>query len=171
MKKILWCTCILLVLAGTIVCSAFYVKKNIHARDKEIVEEVSGGTLYVYGKKITSKDVTIHYRDDHSSYSDLPFTELLQSLGFNVEWIDSNTANILCNDDEYILNLSEATFLKAEDSKNLILPLPDGQQTYTILYKELILDTTTITNAVRNMGKDICVKLDYEKNIVYITDS
>ena len=92
------------------------------------------GTLYVNGTDITSINVTIRkekfsnpvlpfpnsfivkisdlFSKGYYYHADLPLTEVLKSLGMNVEWVDDNSAEVKYNDEKYILSLAEVSLIK-----------------------------------------------------------
>lgn len=133
----------------------------------EINEEI--GTLYIKGKKITNENVSICYRDDYPPYPNLPFIKILENMGFNVEWINENNAKIVYGNEEYVLNMSESTLFKMNEDINLIQASPGSYMTYSVLNKEVVLDSETLINTLHNMGKDINFKLDFDKSTVYMT--
>lgn len=134
----------------------------------EINEKI--GTLYINGEKITSENVSICYRNDYPPYFNLPFIKILENMGFNIEWTNENNAQIIYNNKEYVLNISESSLLKKNEDINLIQQSPGSYMTYNILDKEVILDGETLINTLHNMDKDISFKLDFDKSIVYITN-
>ena len=125
------------------------------------------GMLNVNGKDIISENVKIH-----KNYADLPFTDVLKALGFNVVWLNGNNAEIILNDKKYILNLAEVSFIEDGKNNNLILP-PPGSRTYNceVLEKELILDSVTVHSVMYLMKRKININIDHDKLIVYITEA
>lgn len=168
MKKVVLYACIPLLLIGISMWTVVYFGRN-GIGDKDIVkEENNSGMLNIYGNDITKENVTIHYIEN-ASYADLPFTEVLKGLEFNVEWVDNNTANISYKDKKYLLDLTAVSLTEVGDDDNLIFPPVGGPCTRIVLDRELILDSTTIKSAIEDMDKNIYIKFDHAKLIVYIT--
>lgn len=169
MKKLTLYACVSLLAIGAVVCVVIYFGKSKLGADKNIVEEVKNGTLYIHGSEITQENVTIHYIEN-LSYADLPFTEVLKGLGFNIEWVDDNTADISYKDKKYVLDLTAVSFTEVGSNSNRF-GVPGSRMYYTISQKELILDSTTIQGALFLIGYDVFIDIDYDKSIVYITES
>ena len=128
------------------------------------------GTLVVNNGTAITENVVIHFKEN-SNYADLPFTEVLKALGFNVEWMNDNVADMTYNDIKLRLDLEEASLTKEGFNSNLIIP-PPGSRTfnYKVLDNELILDSNTIHSILYTIRK-IHISIDSENLIVYITES
>lgn len=140
----------------------------LFCKDKDMGKD---GTLNINGMDITKDHVILH-NNRKNNYADLPFIEILKSLGYNVVWSDDSNAVITCNEKTYILNLAEVSLkLKDGDNQNIIEP-PNGVRhyRYTVLEKELILDSGTIIDAMYFMKDPIRVTIDHDKSIVYVTE-
>jgi hypothetical protein len=154
-KWILVSTCGLLLMIATAGVLIYIIKTTTKA-----------GTLYVNGNEITSENVTIH-----SNYADLPFTEVLRGLGINIEWVDNNTAELTCNGQKYTLDLDEASLTDYGCVNNFLIPAP-GSTTfnYTVLEKELVIDSNTIHSIMYAMENNVSISIDQKKSIVYVTE-
>lgn len=156
-KKIIWVTaCVFLValIGGGILYAFEYSPKS--------------GELIINGVAVTQENVVLH-----SSYADLPLTEVMKSFNMEVNWIDENVAEITYEDKKYSLNLSEISLIEVEPdctNYNLITPAPGGRRHYTVLEKELILDSVTIKCALYKMGINIYIDVDRKEQIVSIVE-
>ena len=121
------------------------------------------GVLKMNGVDITQENVRIH-----SNYVELPLIEIMKSLGMRVEWVDKSTAEITYEEKKYILNLSKVSLIEVGENFNLLLPAPGGKRFYTVLEKELVLDSNTIKSAMYQMGVKINVDINRKERIVYI---
>lgn len=130
------------------------------------VNTPTSGTLYVNGSGITSENVKIY-----GNYADLPFTEVLKGLGINVEWVDSSTAEFICNGQKYTLNLAEETLTKYGEDKDLLSIIAPGTTFVhqVVLEKELVLDSNTLLDNMYAMGNRLTISIDQQKSIVYLT--
>ncbi len=124
------------------------------------------GLLKMNGVDITKENVIIH-----SNYAELPLTEVMKSLDMKVDWIDKSTAEITYKDKKYTLNLSNVSLIEVGQSSNLLLPPPGGNRFYTVLEKELILDSNTIKSTMYQMGIKIHIDIDDKEQIVYVIET
>ena len=120
--------------------------------------------LTMNGAVIAQENVTIR-----SNYTELPLTEVMKSLGMDVNWLDKSTARITYNDKKYTLNLTNITLLEDGQNHNLLLPAPGGKRHYTVLDKELILDSNTIKSVMYLMGIHLKIDIDQKEQIVTIS--
>ncbi len=125
------------------------------------------GTLIVNNKTVVTENIVIHFKKN-ANYADLPLIEVMKNLGMTVDWIDENTAEIVCEDKNYVINLSKVSLVEFEQNYNLLSPPPGGERSYEILDKELILDSCTMKSALNQMGVKIEVVIDYTEFVVYI---
>lgn len=180
-KIILFVTCAVLLLSIGLGGALIYFEKP----------KIMSGTLNVNGTDITSKNVTIRkekfsnpvlpfpnsfivkisdlFSKGYYCYGDLPLTEVLKSLGMSVEWVDDNTANIKYEDKKYTLDLAKVSIVEVGTTHNLISAAPGGHRVYTVLDRELILDSNTIKGFMYEIRKKIDIHIDLDKLIVYIT--
>ena len=163
-KLILPLACCVLVLVvgigGAIMC---FGKSE---RDPEIKIGVPHvGTLYVNSQRIATEHVVIY-----TAYVELPLVKILEGLGFDVEWVDDNTADITYNDKKYVLNLSEASLVEDGKTGNYIIPAP-GNRTFRCkaVEKDLILDGNTVFNILYFI-KRVNIRTDRNHLIVNIFD-
>ena len=179
-KLILYLSCILVLTIGIGSAFVYYGRSA-----------TKNGMLNVNGTNITSINVTIRrekfsnpvlpfpnsfivkisdfFSKGYYYHADLPLTEVLKSLGMNVEWVDDNTANVTFEDKKYVLDLAKVSIVEARTTYNLIYPVPGGRRVHTVLDRELILDGNTIKNALYEMGEKINIDIDYDKSIINIT--
>ncbi|MDD2268865.1 MAG: hypothetical protein PHY15_04850 [Eubacteriales bacterium] len=184
MKKriILYVTCIVILLSMGLGGALLYFEKPT----------IKSGTLNVNGADITSINVTIRkekfsnpvvpfpdsfiakindlFNEGYYYHADLPLTEVLESLGMSVEWVDDNTANIAYEDKKYTLDLTNVSIVEVGTTQNHISPLAGGRRVYTVLDRELILDDTTIKWFVHEVGKEIDVRIVFDELVVYLTE-
>lgn len=88
----------------------------------------------------------------HSNYAELPLIEIMHSLGMRVDWVDKSTAEITYEETRYTLNLSKVELIEVGQNFNLLLPPPGGNRFYTVLDKELVLDSNTIKSVMYQIG-------------------
>lgn len=173
MKKIIVCITIIAIISVIVIGGVRYYNWNklpqyYKGGSTEINEQ--SGTLYINERKITSENVSICYRNVYPPYPNLPFIKILENIGFNVEWINENSAKIVHDNEEYVLNMPESTLFKMNKDINLIEPSPGSYMTYKVLNKEVVLDSETLINTLYNMGKDISFKLNLDKFDIYIIE-
>lgn len=128
----------------------------------------SAGTLIVNNKYTIADNVTIYYKEN-SSYNSLPLIEFLEILGADIEWIDEISANVTYKEKKYILNLNEVSLVEEGNSMNLILSADGWRREYTVLDRELLLDSVTVKCAFQFMGDRIYFRYDHDKSIVYVS--
>lgn len=149
-----------------------------------VIEYAKNGSLYINGEFVTDKNVLIYdvkqyyYKDIFDSSpedfksSALPLTEIFKGLGFDVNWIDDNIAEISYEDKKYILNSEEFSIigLQDEDNYNHIQDLYGGWGAGgTVLRRELILNQEHTQDTLFQMGIRNSIEIDYGKSIVNIT--
>ena len=156
---------ILIIIAGGVMLSMW---KKDKTTPKEPQKESQSGTLIVNNGTAVIENVVIHFKEN-ANYADLPLTEVMKSLGMTVAWIDNDTADIAYNEKKYVLKLSEVSLVEFEQSFNLLSPTPGGKRSYTVLNKELVLDSNTMKSALYQMGEDVSIGIDSSKLIVSIT--
>ena len=166
-KRTIFClagfTLALIIILGGVFLFVWNRNKTIH---KEIPEQ--RGILIINNKTNVTENIVIHF-EKNANYADLPLTEVIKNLGMTVDWIDKNTAEIVCKDKKYSLNLSKVSLVEFEQNYNLLSPVPGGKRSYEILDKELILDSCTMKSALHQMGVKVDIVIDYNELIVYIT--
>lgn len=151
-KKIIWlsaCVFLMLCMGGSILFSF---------RDSP-----KCGFLKMNGFYITQENVIIH-----SNYAELPLTEVMKNLNMKVDWCDKSTAEIAWKNKKYTLNLSKVSLIEVGQDSNLLLPPPGGNRFYTVLEKELILDSNTIKSALYQMGIRVDIDINVDERIVHI---
>ena len=154
-RRIMWWTvCIFLILVLGI--SVLFIFKSIP----------KSGLLKINGVGITQENVTIHR---WSHYAELPLTEVMNSLGMEVSWIDNNVAKVTYKTKKYTLNTSEISLIEDGGFENLLNPPPGSQRSYTVLEKELILDSDTVRGAMYLIGIELWIHIDHKEQVVYIT--
>lgn len=136
-------------------------------RNKKDPVPSQSGTLVVNNGTAITEYVVIHFKEN-ANYADLPVTEVLKNLGMTVNWVDSDTAEVVSNDKKYTLNLPKVSLVEFGQDFNLLLPTPGGIRSYKILGQELILDSNTIKSALYQMGEKINIDIDHNKLIINI---
>ena len=151
-KSIIWivvCTILILSIGGGVL----FLYKNASKR----------GMLKIDGVDITKENVMIY-----SDYAELPLTEVMKSLDMKVDWVDESTAAVIYKEKKYTLNLSNVSLVEAGQNFNLLLPPPGGNRLYTVIDKELILDSNTIKSTMYQLGIKINIDINRKEQIVYI---
>ena len=135
-------------------------------------KEVPGqsGTLIVNNGTAITENIVIYYIEN-GSYADVPLIEIMKNFGIDVNWIDSDTAEVIYNDRKYILKLSDFSLIELEKEYNLLSPpLGGGKRTRKVLERELVLDSVTILYTLMDMGIRIKTDIDFDKLIVNISE-
>ncbi|MBQ2445981.1 MAG: hypothetical protein II272_06015, partial [Oscillospiraceae bacterium] len=70
---------------------------------------------------------------------------------------------------KYTLNTSEISLIEDGGFENLLNPPPGSQRAYTVLEKELILDSDTVRGAMYLIGIELWIHIDHKEQVVYIT--
>ena len=154
-RMILFLTCGILALLIGVGGTFMYIGKTA---SKE-------GTLNVNGKSLINVNVKIR-RD----YAELPFTEVLKGLGYNVEWLDGNTAFITYQDEKYVLNLAEVSLVKDGHNSNIIIPAPGSRGIKCeVLENELVIDSNSLYNIMYTIKK-VRISIDRDNFIVSVTE-
>ena len=122
------------------------------------------GELKINGVDITQENVLIYFKR-----AEIPLIETMEGLGMTVNWIDNSTAYIINEGKKYILSLSEVSLIEYGQNINLLLPPPGGDRSYTILEKEVILDSNTVKSVAYLMGVEINIHISHKEKIVYIS--
>ncbi len=122
------------------------------------------GKLKVDGVAITEEAVTLY-----PDYAMLPLIAVMESLDMDVVWLDSQRAEVICTDKNYILDLSAVTLAPMDEKTNLLLPPPGGERVYTVLDQELLLDDNTVKSMLYLMGLAVNIRIDYEDGVAYLT--
>ncbi len=166
MKKTLY-VIMLVVIVLTIpfvVCSCGY-DASPSADNSDLGENDTDTNLIIDGKKISSKNISILEGDAH-----LPLTEVLKGLGYDINWVNDNTANVTRDNAKYILTIDgEASLIIENNDFNLITP-PPGTTTYycKVIEKDVLLDSLTVECVLLFMNDSVRIKVDNENEIVYI---
>ena len=155
-KQILWGTIILFIV---IVCVVLIIN---FPKSKQPVK----GCLNINVIYIVDTEVTIY-----SEYVDLPLIKIFNCLGYNVQWIDDDVMYIITDEEKYILELKDKASLKKDgDNFNLISPVPGSTSFHSeIVENEVILDSDTVNCILFFMGKSMCIDVDYDNAVVYMT--
>lgn len=137
---------------------------------KDVKSKSSKGILIINDEYTIADNVTIHYKKN-ASYSCLPLLEIFKYLGANIDWIDVDSANVTYKGKKYILDLREVSLVESGGKMNLIFSADGWRREYTILERELILDSVTIKCAFMFMGNTIDFSYDHEISTVYANES
>lgn len=136
---------------------------------KDVKPKSSEGILIINDKYTIVDNVTIYYKKN-ASYSCLPLIEFFKYLGANIDWIDEDSANVTYKGKKYILDLKEVSLVEDGGTMNLIFSADGWRREYTVLERELILDSVTIKCAFMFMGNTIDFSYDHEISIVYANE-
>ncbi len=120
------------------------------------------GTLFVEGEKVG--DITVF-----SEYAVIPLCDVLSALEFELIWENEDVASFYCNDEKYVLSISERILFREGENDNYLLQAPDGK---TFVCEaadgDLILDDNTLLCLFNSFIKyPICIEI--ESNSVIIT--
>ena len=97
-------------------------------------------------------------------------TEVLKGLGYDINWVNDNTANVTRDNAKYILTIDgEASLIIENNDFNAITP-PPGTTTYycKVIEKDVLLDSLTVECVLLFMNDSVRIKVDNENEIVYI---
>ena len=166
-RKITWIILISLIACIALVIGSILIINYLNNKQENEKYILSNGTLIINGDTVV-ENVTLHYNKNYSSYLDVPLIKLFNGIGASVEWLDDTTAEIVYKGRKYNLNLSTVSLNEYGDEDNLIAPVDGGHREYTVLDKELILDSVTITCAFAKIKEPINFSYDFKKGVVYI---
>ena len=131
---------------------------------REPEAERGDGALVVNGK-----ESTVSFKV-YQTYAELPLVSVLAEFGYNATWTSDTVAALSNGTNEYTLNLTDKTLIKAGESKS-ILPLY-GNDTYKceVVKKEVIVDDVTLYDIMSSIGNPITLNLDYDTLTVTINN-
>lgn len=121
-------------------------------------------TVIADGKKIESQCETVLYHN----YADVPLMAVLKGLGAEVGEMSNGIAELSIDNKSYLFNSNELSLEQIGGQRGNLLFIAGG---YTFVYsqgEEIMIDTDTLYVVFRDMGLDITIKCDREKNEVSI---
>lgn len=120
------------------------------------------GILQINGMVISDAAVEIHEDSARTS-----FVSVLEGMGYTINWMDDDTAMVICGTEIYFLDVAEPVFQKEGTDVNLILP-PPGTTTFYCesVERDVILDDNTICGIFSLMGQRVFVEIDRETAVV-----
>ena len=120
------------------------------------------GILMVNGVKVTNDEVQIK-----SDYAMLPLTAVMKGLDMTVNWFDENTAEVVYNDNTFLLNISDVSLFDSKHKNtNLLMPAPGGSRRYSVLDNEILIDSNTLKSVLFQMKINVNVSIDHSKGIL-----
>lgn len=124
-------------------------------------------TLVINGKKIADKSIRIF--ETNELCSSIPFTTLLEELGYPVQWIGEKTAFVVINGEEYYYSSSEPALYKPDEERNYIIP-PQELSGIPASYHgdQMYLESRSVLATMDNLGVKIELTLDLENRLVII---
>ena len=128
-------------------------------------EPIDNGVLIINGRVLEGTNVTIYDGYD----AKLPLLEVISNIGFQIEWADTTIANVTFEDRTFVIDLKEKSFI--ENGKTFdYLVAPPGRTNYICeLYEnEIYLDRNTFGVAMRMIGLDMSIEVDYRDAAVVI---
>lgn len=157
-KRILIPTVLALLIAAAGIIGVHAVRNRIETVDAELFVNGEETGIHV---QISSSDTRI--------YSMLPLIAVMQELGSDVEWMDSNQATVDFRGVTFLLNLEEHTFFKEGTDSNLLIPAP-GSTTFscTVQESEIMLDDNTLHSVLTLMRIPAYIHNRPEERQVYI---
>ena len=120
--------------------------------------------LFIGEYTIADKEVSLYqYEEDETPILIVPFTKLLEGLGFPVTWMSPYTASFSINDQAYSLSLQDCSICKAGETKNQIT-----SHCFTNGNQELYLDILSSGVMCKKMGLSISILWDSSQNSVFV---
>jgi len=126
---------------------------------------------------VNGKDIATEYYvnfDNIKNYTLLPFTAILKELGATVKWQTETTATITLKGVKYNLDAEKGTLTEEGTDKNLLIALenentiPADIPMFTIYDGEFILDNYTVQGALKALGFNHKVTINYDKETATI---
>lgn len=102
----------------------------------------------------------------------LPVISCFEYFGASIVWNSDTEANIIYNNDSYILNTGKMTFSKSDvPYSNYLYGRYGGNYLLYEQNKEIFLDVNTFIDFFERFGICVDVNVDEEKGVVYINYS
>lgn len=156
---------------------------NSETEEKEISVQVSvppietqvhyHQVLLVNGKDIAPTNYVKF--EEIKNYAELPFTAILKEYGATVKWQSKTEAIISFNGKNYILDAERCILEEENTDVNILTPLyaADTEAVTDIpMYRtygnEFIVDNYTLQGALKNLGLNYTVKVDYKNETAII---
>lgn len=129
--------------------------------------------LLVNGKDIAPDNYVKFF--EIKNYAELPLTAILEEFGATTVWQSETEAIITLNEKNYILDAEKCTLKEENSTVNILTPIyaPGMAEVADIpMYRtygdDFIVDNYTIQGALKNLGFNHTVKVDYKTETVII---
>ena len=129
--------------------------------------------LFVNGKDIAPDNYVKFY--EIKNYAFAPLTAILEEYGATVKWTSQADAIITLNGKNYILDAEKCTLKEENGSENLLTPyFAPGTKTvkdcplYTRYKDDFIVDNYTLQGALKELGFNYTVYVDYKTETITI---
>ncbi len=139
------------------------VETNVHYKQ----------VLLVNGKDIAPENYVKFYKV--KNYALLPFNAILKELGASTQWQTETTAIITLNGVKYTLDAEKCTLKSEGSDTNLLVPLvapgntlPGDIPMFTTYNGEFVLDNHTTQGALKALGFNHKVTVNYDKEIATV---
>lgn len=140
----------------------FVLYNNDNFNEKYRVKE---GELIVNGKKIETKNPPLFYYN----HIELPFSRVLEAMGYEFDWISESTAYVTIDGEKFKLDISEVLFCRAEnENDNLLHRIVGGRYWVQHIDGEIMLDTHVMRTVFQIIDKDISYNTDRANAVISI---
>ncbi len=114
--------------------------------------------------------VIVHNAEIFDDYAVLPLCEVLDSLGFCLEWNGNDRATFVCNEIEYEILISDRTLTKIGDDDNYLICAPGNDHfVCDVSNGDLMVDDNTVGCLFRTFLKyPARISIDRNNNCVMI---
>ena len=121
--------------------------------------------IYVNGELI--KDGVVAVFTD--SFVEIPLISVFESLGAKIYWESENKANLVLNNQTYIVDVNALTLSKGNvPNRNYLFGKSGGAYILYAQDKEIILDSYTFVSLFERLGIDVHVNCDWEDFVVKV---
>lgn len=101
----------------------------------------------------------------------LPVISCFESFGASIEWNSDAEANLIYNNENYILNTDEMTLSKSDvPNSNYLYGIYGGNYLLYEQNKEIFLDVNAFVDFFERFGISVDVNVDMGRCVVYIND-
>ena len=139
----------------------------IHHRGLQKTKNINA-TVVVDGNIIVNQ-----YAKILSDHIELPLVDILLSVGYSVDWLDTTTAVLSDGERNLKLDIAAHELVNLDDNEN-ILRFPNGGKMYlccTFVNKNLILDEVTLRALMYTIGIKMDISIDTECAKIVINTS
>ena len=125
------------------------------------------GALNINGVLIASDKIEIY-----SNHAKIPLIEALACYGFSIQWVSEETAVLTHENKTLSLSLSEKALIDLDSGDNLLIMAPGSQFFYCdVSGRDIVVDTVTFQNALRFLGFNVAMSVNYEQAVIYFSTS